>query len=137
MAGTMQRRPALSDLFDWIGEGLPGLRGGPGAHMIRIEENLADDMYTLRAELPGVDPAKDVEISISDDMLTLKAERSTQSTGKHRTEFHYGTFTRSVRLPAGARGEEAAASYKDGVLTVTVPVSEATKESRTIEVRHG
>ncbi|WP_371131872.1 Hsp20/alpha crystallin family protein [Streptomyces sp. cf386] len=46
-----------------------------------------------------------------------------------------GTFTRSVRLPAGATGDEATADYKDGVLTITVPVPEAKAGTRTIPVR--
>lgn len=68
-------------------------------------------------------------------MLTLRAERTEKTTEKHRTEFRYGTFTRSLRLPAGARGEEPTAEYKDGVLTVPVP--EEKTGTRTIPVWHG
>ncbi|WP_240677869.1 Hsp20/alpha crystallin family protein [Actinacidiphila soli] len=50
-------------------------------------------------------------------MLTLRAERSEETEGKHRSEFRYGSFARSVRLPAGARGDQANADYKDGILT--------------------
>ncbi|MFJ5260067.1 Hsp20/alpha crystallin family protein [Streptomyces sp. NPDC088387] len=140
MNGMIERFPgwpALPDLFGWVESGFPGRYTLPGPHGIRVEDHLADGTYTLRAELPGIDPAKDVEITVTEDVLTLRSERAEETTEKHRTEFRYGTFTRSVRLPAGSKGEEAAASYKDGVLTITVPVPEEKTATRTIPVRQG
>ncbi|MFI1163474.1 Hsp20/alpha crystallin family protein [Streptomyces sp. NPDC020801] len=139
MSGVIERLPGwptLPDLFGWVEAGFPGSHVA-GLHGIRIEEHMNDGTYVLRAELPGIDPAKDVEITVSEGILTLRAERSEEATEKHRTEFHYGTFARSVRLPAGAKGEEATAEYKDGVLTITVPVPEEKTGARTIPVRHG
>ncbi|MFJ8200816.1 Hsp20/alpha crystallin family protein [Streptomyces sp. NPDC096152] len=129
-------RPTLPDLFGWAEAGFPGTYGA-GPHGIRIEEHMADGTYVLRAELPGIDPAKDVEITVTEDVLTLRAQRSEKTEERHRTEFRYGTFARSVRLPAGARGDEATAEYKDGVLTIAVPVPEEKPGTRTIPVRHG
>ncbi|MER5301233.1 Hsp20/alpha crystallin family protein [Streptomyces lasiicapitis] len=126
----------LPDLFGWMDSGLPGVLTTPGLHSIRIEESLKDGVYILRAELPGVDPAKDIELGIAEGVLTLRAERGTETTAKHHTEFRYGTFARSVRLPAGARGDDATADYKDGVLTVEVPVPETKTGTRIIPVRH-
>ena len=140
MTGMIERLPgwpALPDLFGWVESGFPGAHTVPGLHGIRIEEHLADEKYVLRAELPGIDPAKDLEITVAEGVLTLRAERSAETTQKHRTEFRYGTFARSVRLPAGAKGDEAAAEYKDGVLTVTIPVPEAKTGTKTIPVRQG
>ncbi|MFJ4200826.1 Hsp20/alpha crystallin family protein [Streptomyces sviceus] len=140
MSGIVARlpgRPTLPDLFGWAESGLPGARTVPGLHGIRVEERLADGTYVLRAELPGIDPAKDAEITVSEGVLTLRAERTEETTEEHRTEFRYGTFARSVRLPAEAKAEEATAEYKDGVLTITVPVPEAKTGTRTIPVRHG
>lgn len=140
MSGMVERLPGwptLPDLFGWVESGFPGGHMVPGAHGIRIEEHLADEKYVLRAELPGIDPSKDVEITVTEGVLTLRAERSEETTQKHRTEFRYGVFARSVRLPAGAKGDEAIAEYKDGVLTITVPVPEAKAGARTIPVRHG
>ncbi|WP_327341439.1 Hsp20/alpha crystallin family protein [Streptomyces europaeiscabiei] len=141
MSGVIERLhgwPALPDLFGWAESGFPGVHMVPGLHGIRVEEHLADGAYVLRAELPGIDPAKDVEITVEEGVLTLRAERVEETMEKHRTEFRYGTFARSVRLPAAARGDEATAEYKDGVLTVTVPVPEEEQTgARTIPVRHG
>ncbi|MGW0821671.1 Hsp20/alpha crystallin family protein [Streptomyces sp. NPDC002845] len=125
----------LPDLFGWVEAGFPGAHVIPGTHGIRIEENVTDGKYVLRAELPGIDPSEDVEISVTEGVLTLRAERSEETTEKHRTEFRYGTFARSVRLPAGAVGDEATAEYKDGILTIMVPVPEAKAGTRTIPVR--
>ncbi|MEU0649452.1 Hsp20/alpha crystallin family protein [Streptomyces umbrinus] len=139
MTGMIERLPGwptLPDLFGWAESGFPGTHAMPGLHGIRVEEHLADGTYVLRAELPGINPAKDVEITVTESVLTLRAERSEETTQKHRTEFHYGTFTRSVRLPAGAEGDEATAEYKDGVLTITVPVPETKAGTKTIQVRH-
>ena len=79
MSGMIERLPgwpALPDLFGWIEAGLPGAHPAPGTHGIRVEERLTDGTYVLRAELPGIDPAKDVEITVTEGVLTLRAERS-------------------------------------------------------------
>ncbi|MFJ4205676.1 Hsp20/alpha crystallin family protein [Streptomyces sviceus] len=138
MSGMIERLPGwptLPDLFGWLENGIPVTHVAPGTHGIRIEERLTDEAYVLQAELPGIDPDKDVEITVSEGMLTLRADRE-ETKDKRHTEFRYGTFTRCVRLPAGAEGDEATAEYKDGVLTITVPVPEKKEGARTIPVRH-
>jgi len=124
MSGIIARlpgRPTPHDLFGWWAEsGLPGAHPVPGLHGIRVEERLAYGTYVLRAELPGIDPTKDVEITVSEGVLTLRAERTVETTEEHRTEFRYGSFARSARLSAEAKGEEATAEYTDGDLTITV-----------------
>ncbi|MFE2645380.1 hypothetical protein ACFXDO_22860 [Streptomyces nigra] len=62
MTGMIERLPgwpALPDLFGWVESGLPGVHAVRGLHGIRVEEQLADGKYVLRAELPGIDPAED------------------------------------------------------------------------------
>ncbi|MEV0738284.1 Hsp20/alpha crystallin family protein [Streptomyces sp. NPDC050549] len=137
MPGMLERRrPTLTDLFDWLDSGLPARRGGAGAHGIRVEERLTDEAYCLRAELPGLDVDKDIRIGIRQGVLTLKAERGEETGERHHTEFRYGTFARSVRLPRGAKEDEVTAEYKDGILTVTVPLTAGEKPPATrIEVR--
>lgn len=78
----------------------------------------------LRAELPGIDPEKDVEIALRDGMLSIKAERREEKREGRRSEFHYGTFTRTMRLPAGAVESDVKATYHDGILEVSVPLAE-------------
>lgn len=135
MSSVLERLPGWPDLFDWVETGLPGALVAPGLHGIRVEEHVTDDAYVLKAELPGIDPDKDVEIAVEDGLLTVRAERTEETKEKHRTEFRYGTFARSVRLPAGAQDDKATAEYEDGVLTITVPVPTPKAGTRTIPVR--
>ena len=106
-------------------------------HVLRIEDELEDDRYVIRAEVPGIDPDKDVEITVSDGVLTIAAERREQINEKGRSEFHYGSFVRRVSLPAGAVEDKLAARYQDGILEVTVPVEAVKAEPRTIPVARG
>jgi HSP20 family molecular chaperone IbpA len=93
-----------------------------------------DGNYEVRAEIPGVDPAKDVDITVCDGLLTIKAERSEKKESNGRSEFSYGSFVRSVTLPAGADQDAIKASYDKGILTVTVPVTEAQTAEKHITV---
>ncbi|MDH6194004.1 HSP20 family protein [Mycobacterium frederiksbergense] len=116
--------PDISDLF----AGLPswaGMRPVLGSHVIRVEDELKGDSYELRAEVPGVDPEKDVDIIVRDGVLTIKAERSEKREANGHSEFSYGSFIRSVSLPAGADEDAIKASYDKGILTVSVPVTKA------------
>lgn len=141
MGGLLERRHAwpftgFPDVFDWFESGVPGLLGTPGMHGIRIEEDMRDDAYVVRAELPGIDPDKDVEITVHGGVLTLRAERSEREESAKHSEFRYGAFARALRLPEGARADDATADYKDGILTITVPCVEAEKGAKTITVQH-
>ena len=93
-------------------------------HLIRLEDEIEDGHYVVRAELPGLDPAKDVDITVHDGVLTIKAERSEKMESKGRSEFSYGSFSRSVTLPAGADEDDVQARYDKGILTVSVAVPE-------------
>jgi HSP20 family protein len=98
-----------------------------GGGMFRMEHlTEADGTVVIRAELPGIDPAEDVKIAIEDGRLTISGERhehhETEDTHGYRSEFQYGSFERTVRLPAGARFDDVVATYRDGILEVRVPV---------------
>jgi HSP20 family molecular chaperone IbpA len=141
MATNLERRqhwPMPPDLFDWLESSgfpaTPGLRTPGSGHIPRIEEWMEGGDYLLSVELPGIDPDEDVDITIENDMLTVRAERSERSGDRHRSEFHYGSLTRSVTLPAGARGEDAKAAYKHGVLTVRIPVETTRSTARKVPV---
>jgi HSP20 family protein len=100
-----------------------------GPTPIRVEEFVDEKTLVIRAEMPGVDPEKDVEVSISDGVLHIRAERQEKEEHKdknrYRSEFRYGSFTRNVALPEGVKEEDIKASYKDGVLEVRTPLPEA------------
>jgi HSP20 family molecular chaperone IbpA len=100
---------------------LEGLPAGDH-HVVRIEGYREDGNYVVRAELPGMDPEKDIQIQVHGTELSITAERSAKMHDKAYTEFFYGTFTRSVRLPARALPDEVTASYDAGILEVTVPM---------------
>jgi HSP20 family protein len=95
-----------------------------------------DHGLTIKAELPGVDP-KDIEARVEDGALYLKGERNFEKESKkedyHRIERSYGSFMRSFSLPNSIDAEKAAAEYKDGVLTLTLPKKEEAK-AKTIKV---
>ena len=122
-------RDEVNRLFDNFFTGLPerrrGLLEGEWAPSVDIAET--DNDVVVTAELPGV-KQDDVDITITDDVLTLKGEKKEEKEVKeknyHRIERSYGSFQRSVSLPAGVQADKAKATYKDGVLHITIPKSE-------------
>ncbi|HEU5426541.1 MAG TPA: Hsp20/alpha crystallin family protein [Actinocrinis sp.] len=118
--------PDISGLIDPF-QVLFGWKSPADAYGIRIEAHFEDGTYVVRAELPGIDPAKDVEVTVTDDLLTIRAERAEQTTERHHSEFRYGSFSRSLRLPEGAKTEKAAATYKGGILEIRIEISETKK----------
>lgn len=75
-------------------------------------------------------------VTVDHDMLTIKGERREETKEKNRTEFHYGSFSRTIRLPAGAKADEVAATYTDGVLEVRVPTSGEAPSSVHVPIGH-
>lgn len=126
MAAISKRETPLAELFDWFDAGWPALaewRREMAPAAIRIEDRLEDDRYVVRAELPGLDPEKDISITIENAILTIRAEREEKITEKGRSEFRYGSFVRRVTLPPGTQDDAIEASYKDGILQVTMPMA--------------
>lgn len=94
---------------------------------LRVEEYQdQDNTMVVRAEAPGLDPDKDVEISVKNGTLHISAHRQQKSEHKekdsYRSEFRYGSFERTIPLPAGATEDDVTATYTDGVLEIRVPV---------------
>jgi HSP20 family protein len=118
-----QRLPELTESFPdfptWAD--LPLL---VDTQLMRLEDEMQDGHYVVRAEIPGIDPAKDVDITVRDGQLTIKAERTEKKDTEGRSEFRYGLFVRSVSLPAGANEDDIKATYDKGILTVSVAVLE-------------
>jgi HSP20 family protein len=128
--------PELSELFSGF-PGFPtiaGLRPFFDGNLLRLEDEHKDGRYEVRAELPGVDPAEDIEVSVLDGQLTIKAERTQTSESNGHSEFSYGSFTRTVPLPGGADEDDITATYDRGILTVSVPLAEDHPTEKRVEV---
>ena len=100
---------------------------------LRIEEFHDGDNLVVKAEIPGIDPEKDVEITVTGDVLRVHAKREEKSettkAGNYRSEFRYGSFDRDVILPQGVDAASIEATYADGILTVKVPIAAEKKEN--------
>lgn len=140
---TLQRRdPFHLDFPEWMNRWFDDrgiaerLMSGPAA--IRVEELDDEDAHVVRAELPGIDPDEDVEVSIHDGILHISAERTERRTesehGSYRSEFHYGRFERALPLPAGAAADDVAATYTDGVLEIRIPTRPSAREAAKVPV---
>jgi len=139
MSTLLRRDPktVFPDLVDWFEAPFLTLRPYLG-QPIRVEEYVEGDHYMIRAELAGIDPDKDIEITVGSGYLTISAERSDKIETKHRSEFRYGSFTRSLALPVNADEDAVTASYRDGILTISVGMKAEKKESaKKIEVTTG
>lgn len=121
MAHSIVRRPQgpFTDLLDWFETEMRHVGVTPS---VPVEDFTEDGHYVVRAELPGVDPEKDVTVTIEGDVLTIHGERHEDKKDKNLQEHRYGAFTRAVRIPPGTSADEVKASYADGILEVRVPV---------------
>jgi HSP20 family protein len=125
------------DLLDWLDSPWSAIVPFGPAQTFRVEDYTEDGTYMIRAELPGLDPEKDVEVTIESGILTIHAERREETTQDRHSEFKYGSLTRSLTLPDGADPDRITATYDQGILKVTVPVlAEMKPASRRIAVGH-
>ena len=139
MTTPVPRRPRslFPELAEWF-DALPSftrLRPVFDSHLMRLEDEMKDGRYEVRAEIPGIDPAKDVDITVRDGQLTIKAERSEKKEFNGRSEFCYGSFERTVSLPVGASEDDITARYDDGILTVSVAISDAKPTERRVPIQ--
>jgi HSP20 family protein len=115
------------DLFDWPFRPTETWQRLMGEDQFKVEEFTADGELVVRAELPGIDPDRDVDISIDNGTLCIRAERRQESTTTERhfrrSEIRYGAFSRMLALPPNAKEEDIHASYKDGILEVRAPLA--------------
>ncbi len=90
-----------------------------------IESYVKDGNLVVRADVPGLDP-KDIEISVLHDVLTIKGERKAEKEVKEkdyvRREVSYGAFERRLSLPEGAAADKVKATFKNGVVEISIPV---------------
>ena len=139
MAGLMRREPRgeAADVFsrfdrlfeEWARmmpfRPMPFPRWLEAGDLIRVEEYREDGTLVVRADLPGIDPDKDVELTVAGGMLHIEAERRAEEKreekGYLRREVRYGAVSRSLPLPEGVTEADITASYQDGVLEIRIP----------------
>ncbi len=109
-----------------------------GFEPMRVEELVSDGVYVIRAEIPGVDPEHGIDVSVENGRLSIKAERERRTeaneANEFRSEFHYGSYRRSMALPSKAAVDEIKATYDDGILEVRIPLAKATSDQTKITV---
>ncbi|OIQ78130.1 alpha-crystallin [mine drainage metagenome] len=125
--------PRIMDWFDDLAPIGLTFRNG-GTHPIKIEEIVKENEILIRAELPGVDPDKDIEVTVGDGFLTIKGERREEHKDAERSEFHYGSFTRSISMPNGVDETAVHATYKDGILEVKVNIPSRASATKRVAV---
>lgn len=121
--------PRWAEWLDWMESGLPlppstalhALHGS--GRSIRCEELIEDGRYIIRAELPGVDPDTQVDVTLTGDLLHITAERTQTARGQRHSEFYYGTMSRTLTLPPRSDTGHVTATYRDGLLEICVPLT--------------
>ncbi len=120
MTSTTRSAP-VQGIEDWAGSPLSTLhRQVSQPHPITIEQYPEGTTYVIRLELPGIEPARDLEVSVQTGVLSVRAERRDETPVKHDSEFRYGTFARHVALPLGSNARNVTAVYHNGILTVRI-----------------
>ncbi len=114
-------------------------RGNGGLPAVDVTET--DKAYEITAELPGLDE-KNIDVKLANGMLTIKGEKQDEREEKkpnyYRRERSFGSFERSFQVPDGVDLDKVDASFKKGLLTVTLPKSaEAQKAEKKITVKAG
>jgi HSP20 family protein len=126
----MSLRDDLNSLFEspfWSGVGRAGQLFSGWSPALDLYQN--NDNVIAVAELPGM-RREDIQISLHDGTLTISGERKRESSNgekAERTERYIGTFRRSITLPARVDANKVTATYRDGILTVTLPKAEEAK----------
>jgi HSP20 family protein len=137
---TMMQRE-MNRIFDsftrnWGMDAFPRL---PGTFSPRLDVAENEKAFIVTAELPGMSD-KDIDISLSGDLLTVTGEKKEEKGEKDGNYFYsersYGSFTRSIPLPRQIDADKVSASFKKGVLTITLPKETAEmKNTKKIPVR--
>jgi HSP20 family protein len=127
------------DFFDRFFEDfdlLPRMSWGESPFTPAFDVSETEKEFIVKAEVPGMDKT-DIDVNLSDGMLTIKGEKKhekeSESESYRCVERRYGTFSRTLRVPFEVEADKVDATYKDGVLKITLPKSEAAK-TRHVEV---
>jgi len=117
-------RREMDRLFDSFGRDVGWPTAGTAALAPSIDVSETDSELKIDADLPGVDE-KDVDVAISDNVLTIKGEKKAEKEEKkkdfHLVERSYGSFSRSLTLPFAVDPGNAKPTFKNGVLSISLP----------------
>ncbi|WP_454617113.1 Hsp20/alpha crystallin family protein [Bradyrhizobium cenepequi] len=126
----------IDRLFDGFSRNFPAFTAA-GRTLPSMDVSETDKAIEITAELPGLEQ-KDVELNLTDNLLTIRGEKKNEREEKnkdyHLVERSFGSFARSVELPAGVKAEDISAEISKGVLKVTVR-KPAPKQSKQIEIK--
>ena len=134
---SLQRQ--MNSLFDDFFTGFDvaprGLASGKfGSFMPSLDVKESDKEFTIRAELPGVEE-KDIEVTVTSEAVTIKGEKKEEKEDKGKNYYYmersYGSFNRVIPLSTETEANKAEASFKNGVLNVTIPKSPSAKNKGT------
>ena len=132
--GLTQMRREMDRIIDRFSEAWPFRAfAETGRWIPSVDVAETDKEVIVRAELPGMDP-KEIDISLTGNVITIKGERKHEREEKkenfHLVERSSGSFSRSLQLPVDVQTDKIKATYKDGILNVTMPKTkpEATKK---------
>jgi HSP20 family molecular chaperone IbpA len=127
----------MGEVLDWLDQNAPlRMRGFGIVPYVRVEDFVEEGTYVLRAELPGVDPDRDIDLEVNADSLSIRGQRREETRDRNHHEFHYGSFSRTVPLPRGVKAEDVKASYTDGVLEVRIPIPTEAQQTQRIPISH-
>ena len=137
-AGGFWRSPFPRSFFDIapLGRGEPSWTATPA-----VDVTETDKAYEVTAELPGMDE-KNIEVNVANGVLTIKGEKQEEKEEKKKDyylrERSFGSFQRAFQVPEGVDTDKIEASFKKGLLTVTLPKTpETQKAAKKIEVKAG
>ncbi len=129
-------RKGMEDLWSRFA-GEAGLAGAGAGWNPRVDVSETHDAFVVKAELPGID-VKDIEVALTGSVLTVRGEKKEEKEEKDRqhyySERYYGSFRRAFRLPGEVSGENVAASFDRGVLTITAPKAVAAQKKK-VEIK--
>lgn len=130
----VQLRDEIGRWFEGTTERAKGRKSAVWAPDVDIKET--DKEIQIKADLPGM-KLEDIDVSVDEDQLIIKGERKVEKEEKEkdyvRVERSYGSFYRSFSIGIPVKADEIKASYKDGVLEISLPKTEA-KKPKKIEI---
>jgi HSP20 family molecular chaperone IbpA len=127
---AVSRQNPSHSILTWVAESPPIARLRQAGRPIPAEDFVEEGVYVVRADIPGVDPSRDIEVSVHRGLLEIKAYRRDDLKRRQHREISYGLFRRVMRLPEDADDQTLSTRYTNGVLEVAIDLPGAHREVR-------